>query len=332
METTATISCKNCEKIFDASYSFCPYCSQEAGDNLTLKVLFHNTISNYFCVDARFFKSFVPLMFKPGLLPKRFVNGKRMLYLHPAQFYLFVSVVFFFLFSFVISKQEQEMSQIWNSAFDSNKAQMVESKNIPTGNASEKSPENTVDVGNGNVIDIGESKSELDSLIAINAPEEQILKSMGYAEGDSNFKHRLYSQGLKVYKRRGSGMLQGFYNSIPIATFILLPIFALFLKLFYFRKGRFAHHLVFAFYFFSFMFIVFSLLLIAGFIWPTIPGWIVSLILFSTFFYLWFGVKRFYEQKLLVSYFKSAAISFLFLMLVIPLSIAVMGFATFLFY
>lgn len=330
METTATIACKNCEQIFDASYSFCPYCSQEAGDNLTLKVLFHNTISNYFCVDARFFKSFVPLMFKPGLLPKRFVGGKRMLYLHPAQFYLFVSVVFFFLFSFVVSKQEQEMSKVWNSAFDSKETKMTPPESIATEEIS--GPDKTIDIGNGNTINIGSGKSELDSLIAINAPEEQVLKSMGYAEGDSKFKHKLYSQALKVYKRRGSGILQGFYNSIPIATFILLPIFALLLKLFYFRKGRFAHHLVFAFYFFSFMFIVFSLLLIAGFIWPTIPGWLVSLILLSTFFYLWFGVKRFYGQKLLVSYFKSAAISFLFLSLVIPLSIAVMGFATFLFY
>ncbi len=315
------ITCKNCENKFDATFRFCPYCSQEANDKLTLKLLFHNTISNYFCVDARFFKSFVPLMFQPGLLPKRFVGGKRMLYLHPAQFYLFVSLVFFFLFSFVAREREQEMEQVWNSAFESKDTIVIEPKNFPVGISIKNNSEDKVDLG-----------QEIDSLIAINAPEEQILGAMGLAKESSTFKHRLYSQSLKVYKRRGSGILQGFYDSIPIALFILLPIFALILKLFYFRKGRFAHHLVFGFYFFSFMFFVFSLLLIAGFIWKAMPSWLVTLVLFSTYFYLWFGVKRFYGQGFLRSFFESAAVSFLFLMFVVPLSLVVMGFTTFLFY
>tara|TARA_R110002033_G_scaffold104428_5_gene151932 strand:- start:379 stop:702 length:324 start_codon:yes stop_codon:yes gene_type:complete len=94
-------TCKNCEKDYDKEFQFCPHCGQKANDELTLGVLFYNTISNYFSFDARFFKSYIPLMFKPGYLPKRFIEGKRLLYLHPAQMYLFISVVFFFLFSFI---------------------------------------------------------------------------------------------------------------------------------------------------------------------------------------------------------------------------------------
>ena len=100
----------------------------KAKDELTLGVLFNNTISNYFSVDARFFKSFIPLMFKPGFLAKQFVEGRRLLYLHPAQIYLFVSVVFFFLFSFIGNKQAEsldsalkkdiERSQIHNDSLE----------------------------------------------------------------------------------------------------------------------------------------------------------------------------------------------------------------------
>ena len=91
------VTCKNCEKEYNDSFEFCPHCGQKAKDELTLSVLFYNTISNYFSFDARFFRSFIPLMFRPGYIAKQFVIGKRLQYLHPAQYYLFVSVVFFFL-------------------------------------------------------------------------------------------------------------------------------------------------------------------------------------------------------------------------------------------
>ena len=92
------VTCKNCEKEYNDSFEFCPHCGQKSNDELTIGILFYNTISNYFSFDARFFKSYIPLMFKPGYLPNKFIEGKRLLYLHPAQMYLFISVVFFFLF------------------------------------------------------------------------------------------------------------------------------------------------------------------------------------------------------------------------------------------
>ncbi|MDC6469138.1 DUF3667 domain-containing protein [Flavobacteriaceae bacterium] len=82
---------------FESSFQFCPYCGQKSNDELTIGLLFYNTISNYFSFDARFFKSFFPLIFRPGYLANRFIAGKRLMYLHPAQLYLFISVVFFFL-------------------------------------------------------------------------------------------------------------------------------------------------------------------------------------------------------------------------------------------
>ena len=94
--------CKNCEQPFDDAYEYCPHCGQKDKDELTIGLLFYNTISNYFSFDARFFKSFIPLLFKPGYLARKFIEGKRLLYLHPAQMYLFISVVFFFLFNFLV--------------------------------------------------------------------------------------------------------------------------------------------------------------------------------------------------------------------------------------
>ena len=66
---------------------------------------------------------------------------------------------------------------------------------------------------------------------------------MGLNDDAGTFKRKLYSQVLKFYKQRNGGsILQVFYDTIPIAMFILLPIFALLLKIFYFKKGSFSHH------------------------------------------------------------------------------------------
>ncbi len=100
------VDCKNCEKQFKDGFQFCPHCGQKAKDELTIGVLFYNTISNYFSFDARFFKSFFPLLFKPGYLASQFIKGKRLLYLHPAQLYLFISVVFFFLLTTVVVRDQ----------------------------------------------------------------------------------------------------------------------------------------------------------------------------------------------------------------------------------
>jgi len=119
---TPIIDCKNCEKTFDKDFEFCPYCGQKAKDDLTIGLLFYNTISNYFSFDARFFKSFIPLMIRPGYLAKRFVEGKRLLFLHPAQFYLFISIVFFFLFSFIARKQQLEFDKSIKKEFENVKS------------------------------------------------------------------------------------------------------------------------------------------------------------------------------------------------------------------
>jgi hypothetical protein len=87
---------------------------------LTIGVLFYNTISNYFSFDARFLKSFFPLMFRPGYLAVQFIGGKRLLYLHPAQMYLFVSVIFFFLLSFntrdIVTKADEINQKVTESS------------------------------------------------------------------------------------------------------------------------------------------------------------------------------------------------------------------------
>lgn len=354
-----TVPCKNCEKDYELGFEFCPHCGQKTSEDLTVGVLFYNTISNYFSFDARFFKSFIPLMFRPGLLAKRFIAGKRLLYLHPAQMYLFISVVFFFLFSFIVGDQVEQLDKSMENAFGNSNSKSERLANMQLLDSSEieeikkpikenkfiKSLEDEDKVAIDSIINsnsnsgevvlsdvFGYNSKKVDSLIAVNAEVSEQLKAMGLNEDDNWFKTRIYKQALKFQKtKKGGSILQSFYDSIPLALFILLPIFAMILKLFFWRRGTFAHHLVFSFYYYSFLFTVFSIILLTNLVWK-IPDGIIWLIVFSTFFYLFLGIKHFYKQGYFVSFFKTSIVTFMYMAFVLPIASIIMFSLAFMFY
>lgn len=319
-------TCQNCENTFEKGFTFCPHCGQKSNDKLTVSVLFYNTISNYFSVDARFFKSFIPLLFKPGYLAKRFVEGKRLLYLHPAQMYLFISVVFFFLFSFISRNQIETVNKNLKKGdipvviHDSLKTQIIDSlKNVKTTDYILKD-------------DFSFGGREVDSLIAINAPKDEIYKAMGMDADAGFFSKRFYRQILKFYENRNGGsILQAFYDSIPMTMFFLLPIFAFILNLLYFRKVPFSYHLVFSLYFFAFVFMAFSFLVLVDLLWKQQP-WLDTLVFLLIFIYFYLAVLQFYNQGKLKSLFKSFVATFSFIIIVIPTAIVMMFLAAFFFY
>ncbi len=346
-----TTQCKNCESYFDASFDYCPHCGQEVADNLTIGVLFSNTISNYFSIDARFFRSFIPLMTKPGVLARRFVDGKRLSYLHPAQFYLFVSVLFFFIFSFTIRKADNEMSKALEKGLNQevpldSTAVKVDSVGIAV--AKEALKKNQIHTGmtdeeiqaidsiissgsSGSSLLWGAKKGILDSLIASGAPDSEKLKAMGMKEDAGVFTNKVFTQMLKFYEQRGGGILKTFYDIIPVAMFVLLPLFAFLLKIFYWKRGTFAHHMVFSFYLFTFIFMTFCALILTNLIFD-LPLWIEILVVFSQIIYLIIALHNFYRSSWIGAFFKANIIAFAYMLFVLPLAVAGLVFVSFMLY
>ncbi len=338
-----TAPCKNCNVNSRKDFMFCPYCGQQTKEQLTVGLLFYNTIINYFSFDARFFKSIPPLLFKPGYLAKTFIEGKRTTYLHPAQLYLFLSVLFFFLITtLVVSENIKELDDALTNI-------PIALPEIEDSLSVNKLNENVLNIENqllsktdsldsllkedSNSIALGKlSSSKLDSLIGLNAPEMQILMEMGMKENAGLLKQKLYSQALKFYKQRSAGTLLNTINeTLPIAVFILLPIFAFLLQLLFFRRGGYANHLVFSFYFFSFVFFIFTLQLIANLI-IDIQDWIDFLFILSIGVYLTFSIKEFYQIGWSTSIIKTIVHVFFFLLFVIPSAVLLLFFYGFIMY
>ncbi len=353
--------CKNCETHNPKDAVFCLNCGQKLGDHLTFGLLFYNTIGNYFSFDARFFRSIVPLLFKPGYIAKEFVRGRRLQYLHPGQMYLFVTVIFFFVFNFYVREGREVIEKNASNAFEEidndamgfdtiatfdpnvldtlkiNNAEDAKKfiKDIQAKKYKSNDTLRTVRKKENAGINFDFERKEVDSLIAIEAPDEEIFKAMGMDDNPGYFTRRFYTQWLKLYKTKGIGIAQVyqyFIDSIPLAMFILMPLFAFILKLFYFRKGNYAHHLVFSFYFFCFLFTVFSIVLGANLVFEGIPVAVSWLVVLSTFFYLWRAIVTFYQQHWFWSFVKSGFISGIYLFFVIPLAFLIMVLIAFLFY
>jgi hypothetical protein len=78
--------------------NFCSYCGQKnTTKQLSFGVFLNNLFEGLFSYDSRFWRTFIPLLLKPGKVSKEFIEGKRAKFVNPFQMYLNVSVVFFLL-------------------------------------------------------------------------------------------------------------------------------------------------------------------------------------------------------------------------------------------
>lgn len=310
-------TCKNCHRSFSSDYSYCPYCGQKKVEQITLVELFNNFVSNYFSVDGRLFKSIGPLLFKPGYLPTQFVQGKRETYLHPARMYMFVSIVFFFIFSFFIRETEMHIQT-------SNEDRMIELEDGTTVEFAGPSPPSILGI---------EFPSKIDSMLETGAEEEEIYKAMGMSEDAGFMSRKGYTQLLKLYREGGiREVYRTFFDSIPIAIFCLLPAFALILLLFYYRRGRYPNHLIFTYYYFSVVFILLGIIYCAYW-WfnglPTILDWLIAL---SPLIYLAFALKNFYGQSWKKTIVKEIGILFSFTAVFVPITFVLVIIYTFFYF
>ncbi len=325
-------SCKNCNHPFGTSYKYCPNCGLKQADTLTIKALFNNTIQNYFAFDARFFKSFVPLLFRPGFLPKQFVAGKRLTYLHPAQLYLFSTILFFFIFSFQAKIDAEDMDASINEAFS---AVSKENREVKLSALNDSLPntikENDVPSNTDINFNFGFNEKIIDSLIAINVPDKEIYKVMGQNENSNYFTQLFFKQSLRLYKTHSlGGIYKRFIDSLPIALFFLLPIFALLLKLFYFKRLVYVNHLVFSFYYFAYAFFMFSIIFVLNYIVDL--GNFNFLIFLWLFVYLVIAIKNYYNKHLIATFFKTIALVVTYCLFVIPIALTLTLVFSFLFY
>jgi len=127
------IICLNCEQPISDNDNFCSNCGQVNDElPLSIKQFISEFFSGFFSFDTRFFKTFIPLIFKPGSVSKDYVEGKRRRYVNPFQLYLHITIVFFLLQGLFSAFDEYKLTGSFtkNTSKVSIDSLMTESDNI----------------------------------------------------------------------------------------------------------------------------------------------------------------------------------------------------------
>jgi hypothetical protein len=255
--------------------------------------------------DSRFHKSLIPLLFKPGFLSKEYNEGKRTTYLNPVRMYVFVSLLYFLSIllpsNYIFTSQDKTRIagvNISDKAFNlTTKAENDSLKKLNTTNT-------TIGLMGFN-LKIKTKNNELYSAKMI--ADSVVLIKANYA--DSSWIDRISAVQSFKLSHIDSEVLNeqlghGFYKNLPKMMFVLLPIFALLLKLIYIRrKVYFVDHAIFSIHFHCFVFINFLAQNIFDFI-STFTFLIDAFLWIGLLIYLFIALKKVYAQSYLKTFLK----------------------------
>ena len=270
---------------------------------------FFNDITHF---DGKFFISMKDLISKPGFLSKEYMVGRRAKYLNPIRMYVFTSFIFFLVFfslykvnenSIKVSINKNNIENLDSAELKKLSSELNNGKPLTKEELKKKIDSNGITFMRTKY----KSKAEYDSLVKAGAIKDSWIKRMFTYKGiELNEK---YKNNSRLF---GATLLDKVQHSIPQMLFVLLPLFALLLKLLYIRHKDFYYtdHAIFTIHFYIFVFI--EMLLIFGFKKIqniTGAGWLsyINLALILTiFFYLYKAMRNFYKQsrgKIILKYF-----------------------------
>jgi len=216
--------CGNCGA--NALGTYCPDCGQLTRERLpTFAEFMREASGRYVALDGKLWKTLFALLFRPGFLTREYLAGRRRRYVGPARLFLVSSLVLFAVLRF--ASESMNVDDLLKTEAHDDAA--------PTRNARDNTPARA---GSG-------EKVAVDDDLHID------LRSLA---GTSALGKRLDRFNQLPRSGKIEQVVGGVLRYGPYAMFVLLPAFALLLKLAYVGRGRrhpsrprlYGEHLVFA--------------------------------------------------------------------------------------
>jgi hypothetical protein len=91
--------CANCKSKLTGNY--CWHCGQAAHVHRSLKHMFEETLHGVLHFDGKAWRTLPMLIFRPGALTRRYIDGQRVRYVSPLALFLFSAFLLFFVYSIV---------------------------------------------------------------------------------------------------------------------------------------------------------------------------------------------------------------------------------------
>lgn len=263
--TVQASHCRNCGESLVGPY--CSHCGQREGrGDLTFGEVAGEVLEEFFSWDSRFWRTLVPLIFRPGFLTAEFIAGRRARYVPPFRLYLIISFVLF-LFLSLFARDNIRLDA---SGADTAPAGAVQQD--PEGEAGraldgeEGTSKTGFELRPRSVDELEETGEVVIAPIVIGNGEGDnragVDLGISLAEEDSaqwlkDLDKRLDENAEKLEDDPGA-FVDLLIEYLPQMMFLLLPLFALLLKCCYlFSPFHYLQHLVFALHFHSFAYILY---------------------------------------------------------------------------
>lgn len=319
-------ACLNCGTVLAGP--FCHYCGQP--DKRLMRffpVLLREFLEDFVDFDSRFVRTLKPLLFKPGRLTRDFMDGKRFRYTPPLRLYLFSSVILFVVVTLVSAVSIPNLIDTGSGDRASGRGISVSVDSDSAGNGTADSDEETPP-GTAEDIDFtvgGESWDRETNPLIIPFMPDRLNDWINDEIAEMPRKERELEADPKI-------MFDQMLDLLPGTMFVLLPVVALILKVWYlFSKHYYVEHLILSLHNHAFLFVCMMILVPLDVATESIsdqPALRVSLKLLAAVLYCWIPVylvwslKTVYRQGWPLTLVKGVAIGIIYSVLLI----AVLGF------
>lgn len=257
---------------------FCPSCGQKnRATRLPVSSFLNDFFQDYFAFDSRLLKSLHYLLLKPGLMTRRFNEGKRLQFIPPMRMYIFITFIYFFLLAIAAPAER--------FGFEVNGQQAAPADSLTMALPDSLTPP------------VGGDSAVRESPMVVSFGEDYDTTGSRWAQ---RFEERIRWLGSHP-----DAFKQTVFRSISISVFFLLPLFALLLRMAHFRsRPWYVEHLVFSVHFHAFAFVLFLVMLVAGHL-----GWEnYGLLVPVSFIYFVLALRNAYQQTFMRALLKALVI------------------------
>lgn len=251
----ADAPCRNCGT--PAPGTFCPQCGQETTVALpTARQFLKDAAGRYVSLDGRLWRTLAVLLLHPGHLTREYLAGRRRRYVRPARLFLLLSIAMFALFRIVVD------------------VPMLTDAELVKFDAQDEEATATTEPGAASESQSGDRKPQYpgpsltfdkDANLVIDGPPGMVTDLL---------KRRINRFNAMSREDKVEQITLGIVRYGPYAMVVLLPAFALLLKLLYLGRTRrypsrprlYSEHLVFAAHDLSFLFLIVMIAVVVP--WP----------------------------------------------------------------
>jgi len=317
--------CLNCYEELTPEDNYCPSCGQENHDQkVPLHVFINDFVTNFLSFDSSLYRTLPAFLFKPGKLTIDFNEGKRKKHLHPIRLYLIFSLFYFFIISLVIP------TDFLDRIMASDLSDLIDDEDRDIQNKLETLSDNdrrTVDslfqkvsftsLTTQKIDTIPTEKTNWKKIKALAQDDEltddQFNVALNKTSWDFDF-YNISNEKKRRFIANSNLYINNSAKNLPLMMFMLLPFFALILKMLYIRHSNYyVEHLIHSLNLHSFAYLIYGIAILLIHFDIGDPWTIIWVSFMIVTIYAYFSIKTIHKGGWFKSLFKFSLLGFIYL-------------------